>query len=245
MKKILILILSAIILMFIVPILLALGMIYVPLVDNAEGDANGWLGFWGSFLGGIIGTGGVIFVAYFQHKEQKDFLEKQLKAEKKENDRFLHMEKLSKELNIANLYLEKLIDYYENYGNLYEKSIDKMNQLQYMNQYKYLLESDFSIEGTIAYELEKDYNQLLFKYNSLKTIITNLNVAFDIKKLDKNYLLPLEKHTVEIYKKEYNEILEPYKNVPKILFEYMSDLNIHYSDILEYVKGLNDEYNAI
>ncbi|SKT34859.1 Uncharacterised protein [Mycobacteroides abscessus subsp. abscessus] len=245
MKKIIILILSAIILMFIVPILLALGMIYVPLVDNAEGDANGWLGFWGSFLGGIIGTGGVIFVAYFQHKEQKDFLEKQLKAEKQENDRFLHMEKLNKEIDIANIYLEKLIVYYNNYGDLYEKSIEKMNELQYMDEDKYRVESDFNTKDTIAYELKKDYNQLIFKYNSLKTIITNLNVTFDIKKLDENYLLPLEKSTVEEYTRDYKESLKPCTIDPKILVEYMNELSEHYNNVVKHVKNLNNKYKSI
>lgn len=233
------------ILMFIVSILLALGMIYIPLIDNAEGDANGWLGFWGSFLGGIIGTGGVIFVAYFQHKEQKDFLEKQLKAEKQENDRFLHMEKLKKEIDIANIYLEKLIVYYDNYGDLYEKSIEKMNKLQYMDEDKYRVESDFNTKDTITYELKKDYNQLIFKYNSLKTIITNLNVTFDIKKLDENYLLPLEKNTVEEYTRDYKESLEPCTIDPKILVEYMNELSNHYNNVVEHVKNLNNKYKSI
>ncbi|ATQ50699.1 hypothetical protein CPZ17_09675 [Staphylococcus epidermidis] len=245
MKKIIISMISAIILMFIVPILLALGMIYVPLIDNAEGDANGWLGFWGSFFGGIIGTGGVIFVAYFQHKEQKDFLEKQLKAEKEENDRFLHMEKLKKEIDIANIYLEKLIVYYDNYGNLYEKSNEKMNELQYMEQDKYRLESDFNTKDTIAYELKKDYDQLVFKYNSLKTIITNLNDTFYIEKLDENYLLPLETIRVEEYKRDYKASLKPHTDIPKILDEYMYDLSMHYDDILTHVKKLNDKYEKI
>ena len=45
--------------------------------------------------------------AHLQHKEQK-ILKQQLQAEKAENDRFLEMDKLRKEIDFANLYLENL-----------------------------------------------------------------------------------------------------------------------------------------
>lgn len=66
----------------IIPIILAVGMIYLPLVIKVTGDANEWLGFWGSYLGGIIGTLGVLVVAHLQHKEQKNFKNSNYKLKK-------------------------------------------------------------------------------------------------------------------------------------------------------------------
>ena len=122
----------------------------------------------GSYLGGIIGTLGVLVVAHLQHKEQK-ILKQQLQAEKAENDRFLEMDKLRKEIDFANLYLEKFISYYDEYGNLYEKAINKLDRLLFIKDEKhYLIENDFIQVSATAYELEKDYNQLMNTYNLLK-----------------------------------------------------------------------------
>lgn len=41
------------------------------LMNVFQGDLSGpWIGFWGSFAGGILGTVGVIYVAHLQNKEQ-------------------------------------------------------------------------------------------------------------------------------------------------------------------------------
>ncbi|MEZ2459365.1 hypothetical protein ACBR55_12405 [Salinicoccus roseus] len=37
---------------------------------NMAGNSSIWIGFWGSYLGGVIGTLGVIYVAYTQRKDQ-------------------------------------------------------------------------------------------------------------------------------------------------------------------------------
>lgn len=41
------------------------------LMNVFQGNLSGpWIGFWGSFSGGILGTAGVIYVAHLQNKEQ-------------------------------------------------------------------------------------------------------------------------------------------------------------------------------
>ena len=42
------------------------------------------------------------------------------------------MDKLRKEIDFANLYLEKFISYYDEYGNLYEKAINKLDRLLFI-----------------------------------------------------------------------------------------------------------------
>lgn len=46
------------------------------LMNVFQGDLSGpWIGFWGSFAGGILGTAGVIYVAHLQNNTQKESLE--------------------------------------------------------------------------------------------------------------------------------------------------------------------------
>ncbi|HEG7254838.1 TPA: hypothetical protein SFH90_002353 [Staphylococcus aureus] len=174
----------------------------------------------------------------------KKFLKQQL--EKAENDRFLEMDKLRKEIDFANLYLEKFISYYDEYGNLYEKAINKLDRLLFIKDEKhYLIENDFIQVSATAYELEKDYNQLMNTYNLLKTMITNLDISIEIKKLSKDYLKPLEEYEFEEFKRKYRENLRIDLNEPEILFSYQLYLTDHYNKIVEHVKLLNDQYRSI
>ncbi|MCS4799568.1 hypothetical protein C7R28_00375 [Staphylococcus aureus] len=176
----------------------------------------------------------------------KKFLKQQLQAEKAENDRFLEMDKLRKEIDFANLYLEKFISYYDEYGNLYEKAINKLDRLLFIKDEKhYLIENDFIQVSATAYELEKDYNQLMNTYNLLKTMITNLDISIETKKLSKDYLKPLEEYEFEEFKRKYRENLRIDLNEPEILFSYQLYLTDHYNKIVEHVKLLNDQYRSI
>lgn len=176
----------------------------------------------------------------------KKFSKQQLQAEKAENDRFLEMDKLRKEIDFANLYLEKFISYYDEYGNLYEKAINKLDRLLFIKDEKhYLIENDFIQVSATAYELEKDYNQLMNTYNLLKTMITNLDISIEIKKLSKDYLKPLEEYEFEEFKRKYRENLRIDLNEPEILFSYQLYLTDHYNKIVEHVKLLNDQYRSI
>lgn len=176
----------------------------------------------------------------------KKFLKQQLQSEKAENDRFLEMDKLRKEIDFANLYLEKFISYYDEYGNLYEKAINKLDRLLFIKDEKhYLIENDFIQVSATAYELEKDYNQLMNTYNLLKTMITNLDISIEIKKLSKDYLKPLEEYEFEEFKRKYRENLRIDLNEPEILFSYQLYLTDHYNKIVEHVKLLNDQYRSI
>ncbi|NGB39468.1 hypothetical protein G0Y39_12075, partial [Staphylococcus aureus] len=109
----------------------------------------------------------------------------------------------------------------------------------------YLIENDFIQVSATAYELEKDYNQLMNTYNLLKTMITNLDISIEIKKLSKDYLKPLEEYEFEEFKRKYRENLRIDLNEPEILFSYQLYLTDHYNKIVEHVKLLNDQYRSI
>ncbi|MGG2106938.1 hypothetical protein [Lysinibacillus pakistanensis] len=48
----------------VIPLLISAFM-YVPWFKFSKGNVDGWLGFWGSYLGGTIGTMGVVATTYF------------------------------------------------------------------------------------------------------------------------------------------------------------------------------------
>ena len=67
-----VLLLVGISLIILLPIAIALGVTFLPFVSAIYGTSNAWIGFWGSFMGGILGTIGIIFVAYLQNNLQRE-----------------------------------------------------------------------------------------------------------------------------------------------------------------------------
>lgn len=70
-----------------------------------DGNSTVWIGFWGSYLGGIIGTIGVIYVAHLQNKEQRDSLE------------------IIERDNMKRLRIQTILDLLENYN----KDVNKLS----------------------------------------------------------------------------------------------------------------------
>ena len=58
-------------------------------LSRFEGSSSVWIGFWGSYLGGIIGTVGVIYVAYLQSKQQRELNRDQNEEQRKLNEEML------------------------------------------------------------------------------------------------------------------------------------------------------------
>lgn len=86
------------------------------LMNVFQGNLSGpWIGFWGSFAGGILGTAGVIYVAHLQNKAQKESLET---IESHNRERLSIQTKLemlddySKKLNDLKLEIDKYKNYF-------------------------------------------------------------------------------------------------------------------------------------
>lgn len=71
MKKIPKYILLIIFTICLIPLAMAL-LMYVPIFSFAKGNVEGWLGFWGSFIGGSLGAVGVIVTTYFLIEADKE-----------------------------------------------------------------------------------------------------------------------------------------------------------------------------
>ena len=67
---------SIFVIIFTVPLVMAGLISFGSLFSFADGSSSAWIGFWGSYLGGVIGTAGVIYVAYLQNKAQLKNLKK-------------------------------------------------------------------------------------------------------------------------------------------------------------------------
>lgn len=67
------------------PILISLIISSGNWLSFIDGDSTVWIGFWGSYLGGIIGTAGVIYVANLQNNKQKEENEKIMNEQRKLN----------------------------------------------------------------------------------------------------------------------------------------------------------------
>ncbi|MDH2363779.1 hypothetical protein [Priestia megaterium] len=106
-----------------IPIAIAFFM-HFKVFSHALGDANGWLGYWGGYLGVLIGAATVYILTHKQLKTQeklhKGALTSQLKLHKEnlEHQKNLQMDsiKVSADMNdqrqrdliIANLRIEKI-----------------------------------------------------------------------------------------------------------------------------------------
>lgn len=90
------------------------------LMNVFQGDLSGpWIGFWGSFAGGILGTAGVIYVAHLQNQSQIDRMKE---AEKHNRDRLkitTYVSKLEEFLSDLNLYINTIDEIYQEAPKLY------------------------------------------------------------------------------------------------------------------------------
>lgn len=84
--------------------------------SNFKGSNDGWLGFWGGYLGAIIGVAGAIYVVNIQLNEQKDSRE----AEKVDNTFFNLLSMHTTQKNI--LHDEKVFE------NIYNKFSEKLRE---------------------------------------------------------------------------------------------------------------------
>lgn len=94
------------------------------LMNVFEGDlSEPWIGFWGSFAGGILGTAGVIYVAHIQSEQQRELnrdmiieqrdihkeqLQTQLEIFEKEDRSIRERMKLQNDLDLLRGYLKDL-----------------------------------------------------------------------------------------------------------------------------------------
>ncbi|MFI3129646.1 hypothetical protein [Mammaliicoccus sciuri] len=166
-------------------LLIAIGITKFSWFSWSLGDANGWLGFWGSFLGGIIGTLGVLYVAYIQNEQQRKYLNNQNRIDEQKVIFEFKKEAIDKVTNIIlnsrlNIYNE-LMKIEENSeiieDNLFEFKVIKHELSRILNSFvevKYIVPRNFqtdkyTFDGYIS-KITILFNEISNKLNSEKNI---------------------------------------------------------------------------
>jgi len=65
---------------------------YLPWFSYSKGNVDGWLGFWGSYLGGTMGTLGVIATTYFLIKHETEITNSSMVLEDKRKRDLMYLE---------------------------------------------------------------------------------------------------------------------------------------------------------
>lgn len=115
------------------------------ILSKAAGDSNVWIGFWGSYLGGALGTIGVIFVAHLQNKEQR----KSMKIIEQDNMKRLKIQTL---LELANNYNKDLYEFHSKLTNI-------QNKIKNIAELSLEAESSSRKRGTDAINRDIDVNR--------------------------------------------------------------------------------------
>lgn len=94
-----------------------------------DGNSSIWIGFWGSYLGGVVGTAGVIYVAHLQNNAQKESME----TIERNNLKRLRVQTLLKLLDDYNEEVSDLLNHVISIQYNVNKIIENMNELNKMN----------------------------------------------------------------------------------------------------------------
>ena len=115
--------------LFISPFIVSILSIWPKTLTFIEFDSSVWIGFWGSFAGGILGTAGVIYVAYLQNAAQKSSME----TIEKNNLKRLRVQTLLNLLDDSNKEVSDLLnDVIPILSNI-NGVVKNMNELRMMN----------------------------------------------------------------------------------------------------------------
>lgn len=162
-------------------VVVVLLLLSVPLIlmNIFEGDLSGpWIGFWGSFAGGILGTAGVIYVAYLQNAAQKS----SMKTIEKNNLKRLRVQTLLKLLDDYNKEVSDLLNVVTTISSDIHGLVKNMNELSIMNLNKYDEEYYMGNDDRFRENIEKYKNNIL-KMELTPKYITNRLGQLEYKNL--------------------------------------------------------------
>lgn len=132
-------------------------LLTLPIFSKALGSVDSWIGFWGSYLGALIGAGIVYFVTNKQVTAQRDI---QIEAIKNEHDNALKRD-------MKQFHFRTQIDKIEEFNDLIEGLIDSLHifSKEYLDhiRYKQRLLIIKSLNSSIDKEKENCYNEKIEK----------------------------------------------------------------------------------
>ncbi len=166
--------LSILVIVLLIPLVIS-SFMYIPWFSYSKGNVDGWLGFWGSFLGGIIGAFGVIITTYFIIEANKQTTKDAANLQDKQNrerEYITYLLHKNEDLYQAMLKMNQQIQ-------IIEKNVEKYQRIKFeINK----VTSDVFIEQLIRSTIgdtkglsegEKNKNNLEIILNSLQIEIEN------------------------------------------------------------------------
>ncbi|MGV2875333.1 hypothetical protein ROU88_05540 [Macrococcus capreoli] len=221
----------AIIIVVLSPVLVAIGITWPKfLFSHTSADANSWLQFWGSMLGGIIGTLAVIYVAHLQNAKQEEqlkiqndkqeeLLNRQLSQNEELNSKLITLEQNKIKREIYTSFLEKLVIFnkkllafsleYEVYIEIIKKNrgdiLDRKYYKEYLiNDYKKLKDTEIILYDEYTY-LQQWYETITPDLNNKIKNIDFPTIDFYIS-TDEDIKKLLKDYDIESLGKRYLEI---------------------------------------
>lgn len=224
-------IVTLVIFLFALPILIGGFITFGSWLSFIDGDSKVWIGFWGSYLGGILGTVGVVYVAHLQNKMQKINLEKQF-AEQIKNVQ--STEKLNRERLVLNTKIKMFEDYISDLNLLHSK----------MMPLRFTLVKLFG-----NYDLHNTYIKNVEVFGEEKIAEVERKIIILIKEMDMDINLSLEAENVLYTTNTFIELGHNFDgnlNIETIfdiesLLDFFEGSFQDYDKVLHFISDLNNE----
>ena len=215
----------SIILILLVPLIIACGVTFLPGVSIFHGTSSSWIGFWGSFMGGILGTIGIIFVAYLQNNKQQEENEKMMITQRELNMR---------QMNDQNMNHQKHLDA--------QASI--MHETEQFNKQRIAVQFEMDILQQYNSEIEKMHDFMYKLKYDIKYYIGYRNTVSDLMFGDPHITHEHPKMK-PYYDSASNIMVSAKKSIDKLHPFYL--LNLHHSLHQEHtiIVGLNYSTNKL
>jgi len=189
------------------PLLIA-NVLSVDWFGFAPGKADAWIGFWGSYLGGIVGLAGVVVTTLFTIRKNDELKDKEIKKIEKRHEKELKLRKQElKKQQLREVYNQilSLYRYYEEYKKAVDydilKVFDRVDKITRVLENKQCFsESDFenpsiaheftnydAIEKYLAAHRKVTYELLFFEDDELVSDLDSIrsNLEYRQKKFTK------------------------------------------------------------
>ncbi|EAK8930013.1 DUF308 domain-containing protein [Listeria monocytogenes] len=147
-------------LIIVVPLIVGL-LFLIPLFGFLPGSNEGWLGFWGGYLGAVLSIFGALWLFNKQSSKDKQEVKDTLEAQMKITSTFAYFEYLlaeNKELiNVVQKTLDDILEYSKIAKDIEKKPV--IEEKKRMNPINGVLRRDFNSMVAITSVLYRDYRE--------------------------------------------------------------------------------------
>lgn len=198
------LVLFLIIMIFVIPI----GLNWLIPTNDSPTQTNDWIGFFGSYVGGILGGVCTLVVMYFTRKDTRDIQKENLKIQNKIIDQ--EKENILKEnRTFISYYKLKSNPFFSNMGDIYKSAMYVLDEDTILTERVLKLENPGAydvgdVEKSYTFPIIEDGQTLIFPLFKIDENINiyHFRVSKMILKYDSGLIGYIESNTISI---DFNE----------------------------------------